>query len=273
MKPDFVKPKCRYMRVIHNFALLVLLLTMSATDAKADMIEKADSAYLADDYVSAVSLYLAAEQESGSSSALYYNIGNSYYRTGDVGKAILYYKRALKLDPTNRDARQNLLFVMTKTVDKQEDNRSVVKKATDKIILSNTPNGWAVIALIAFVLLLGAVAMYVFSRSVVIRKICFFGGLVILFFDILLVYVAYKSAVDVSGTSVAVVISPNVQLSTVPRNPKDKSEQAFQLHEGAVVEIVDSVKLNTDTIGHMWYEVSVDNVHRAWINGADIERL
>ncbi len=255
--------------------VMVAALSAAAPTAGADnaVINRADSAYLADDYPLATSLYLQAEKEDGSSSALLYNIGNSYYRMGEVGKAILYYKRSLQLDPTNSDARQNLQFVMTKTVDKQDDNRSVMRKTGDRILFSNSPNGWAMWALGVFVVLMGAAAMYVFSSSVVLRKICFFGGLVAIVLDGVLIYVACKSASIVADENAAVVISPNVQLSTVPRVPKDKSEQAFQLHEGAVVEIVDSVKQTSDSVPTMWLEVKVGDVHRAWINSADVERL
>lgn len=256
-----------------RLAACVSVLFISALTLKADLIQKADSAYLADDYALATTLYLDAEKESGSSSALLYNIGNSYYRSGEIGKAILYYKRALKLDPTNSDARQNLQFAMTKTVDKQDDNRTFVRKVADNIMFSNTPDGWAIMALIMFAVFLGAAALYVFSGSVVIRKICFFGALIVLVLDGCVLYMAHKTAAVVSDSSTAVVISPNVQLSTVPRVPKDKSEQAFQLHEGAVVDVVDSVKLSSDTISPMWLEVKVDNIHRAWINSKDVERL
>lgn len=261
---------------VSRFFMAVALLLVAAPIAGAAnnaLINRADSAYLADDYSMAASLYLQAEKECGTSSALLYNIGNSYYRLGDIGKAILYYKRSLQLDPTNNDARQNLQFAMTKTVDKQDDNRSVMRKTADRILFSNSPNGWAMWALGIFVLLMGAAAMYVFSDSVVLRKICFFGGIVAIVLDGVLVYVACKSASIVSDENAAVVISQNVQLSTVPRVPKDKSEQAFQLHEGAVVEIVDSVKQNSDSLSTMWLEVKVGDVHRAWINNADVERL
>lgn len=260
-------------KYIHVVVWLSVLFFIPSVTVSADIIQRADSAYLADDYALATSLYMDAEKELGSSSALLYNIGNSYYRSGEIGKAILYYKRALKLDPTNDDARQNMQFVMTKTVDRQDDNRSLVRKVADNIMFSNTPNGWAVVALVLFALFLGAVSLYVFSGSVIIRKVCFFGGLVILVFDGCIVYMAQKTASVVSDNSTAIVTSSNVQLSTVPRVPKDKSEQAFQLHEGAVVEIVDSVKLTSDSVFPMWLEVKVDNIHRAWINGKDVERL
>lgn len=48
------------------------------------------------------------------SAALYYNLGNAYYRTGKIAASILNYERALKLDPNNKDAKYNLELVNSK---------------------------------------------------------------------------------------------------------------------------------------------------------------
>ncbi len=45
------------------------------------------------------------------------------------------------------------------------------------------------------------------------------------------------------------------------------------LHEGTRVEILDSVKSTTDSINSLWYDVQVDNTHRAWINAAAVEKI
>ena len=83
-----------------------ILCGLSAMAVKAEsLIEQADSAYMNDDFAKAADLYLEAESQEGSSSDLYYNIGNCYYRQNKLGKAILYYERALRLDPSNKYAR------------------------------------------------------------------------------------------------------------------------------------------------------------------------
>ena len=42
---------------------------------------------------------------------LYYNMGNAAYRSNNLGYAILYYEKALKMDPGFEDAENNLRFV------------------------------------------------------------------------------------------------------------------------------------------------------------------
>jgi len=52
---------------------------------------------------------------------LFYNIGNAYFRQGQLGKAILYYKRAEKFIPTDSNLRQNLEYARSLRQDKIEE--------------------------------------------------------------------------------------------------------------------------------------------------------
>ena len=85
----------------------------------SSLVEQADSAYVQEKYKLAVELYQQAIQQDGVSSNLYYNLGNAYYRTGNVAQSILAYERALRLNPANEDARSNLEFVNSRIVDKK----------------------------------------------------------------------------------------------------------------------------------------------------------
>ena len=71
----------------------------------------------------------------------------------------------------------------------------------------------------------------------------------------------------------AIILSPSTILSTSPREPKDRNEEAMLLHEGTKVTIVDSVGTTSGNTSVKWYEVVVDNTHRAWIKGTDIEMI
>ena len=58
------------------------------------------------------------EGENLESADLYYNIGNTYFKLDDIAHAILYYERALKLDPAHADARHNLEIATQLTLDR-----------------------------------------------------------------------------------------------------------------------------------------------------------
>lgn len=86
---------------------------MSRTEALEKFVA-AESAYKAGDYPRAVEVYesiLAAGTESG---AIYYNLGNAYYKSGEAGRALLNYERALRLIPRDSDLNFNYHYLRSK---------------------------------------------------------------------------------------------------------------------------------------------------------------
>ena len=78
----------------------------------------ADSAYAAADYVAAIHIYERLITTKGEAAPVYYNMGNAYYKSNDIARAILNYERALLLDPSNDDILFNLELARSRTVDK-----------------------------------------------------------------------------------------------------------------------------------------------------------
>lgn len=257
---------------IYRYITVICLAVVTSYMCKAeDLTVKADSAYNNLAYSEARDLYLQALDSIGASSKLYYNIGNTYYRLNDLGHAIIWYERALQLDPTNNDARFNLDFVNTRIADKPYDESSLISRAVTKLVNSAHPNTWAWTSLALFALTMVAIVGYLVSRRVVIRKSFFFGGGLLLLFTFLTLCISLSASSKASSHDNAVIIVPASPLSTAPRASNDSSNQAFLLHEGTKVEIVDSVMNNSTA--ESWYEVKVGGNARAWINAADVERI
>ena len=105
------------------------------------------------------------------------------------------------------------------------------------------------------------------------RKFGFFGGIVLLFATIISAILSVHGANISTTNRFAIIISPSSLLSTSPREPKDRTEEAMLLHEGTKVEILDSISAQNDTTGLKWFDVQVDNAHRAWIKSSDVERI
>lgn len=248
------------------FAAIMPIFAKTITD-------RADSAYMNDDFKQAIELYTQAIDNDGSSSILYYNLGNSYYRMGMFGKAIVCYERALRLDPTNKEARTNLEFVNTKITDQIEDNGTFISNIFEKIIDRCHSNGWAWIALSSFIMFLLAVMIYIFVPAIVLKKIGFFGAIILFFIVVISNIFAYKAANKATAHNHAIIIEPSTILSTSPRQPKDRSEEAILLHEGTKVELIDSVTTVNDSTKMKWFDVKIDNKHRAWINSNAVEKI
>lgn len=241
--------------------------------AESPLIQQADSAYTADNFKEAADTYLHVIATEGNSATLQYNLGNCYYRLGEMGKAILAYERALRLDPTFDDAKTNLEFVNARIADRAGERGTFLGNAMDAVANSAKSDTWAWLGLLCFVLTIAGGLAYAFSGAVLVRKIGFFGGFLTLIASGCFVYFAFRSAAMATADNVAIITSPSTILSTSPRVPKDRTQEAMLLHEGTRVEILDSVRSTTDSVNSLWYDVQVDNAHRAWINAAAVEKI
>lgn len=258
-----------------RISLIVFLLNLLCLTIKAEsqVIATADSAYMADEYNRAAELYLKAISEEGPSSKLYYNLGNSYYRMGELGKSILAYERSLRLDPTDQDTRDNLAFVNARITDRPGERGTFLGNSLDATASAMKSDTWAWIAFGTFLLTVTGVLTYLFAGAIGLRKIGFFGGIVTFILCAVSIFFAIRSAANAISDDAAIVTAPSTILSTAPRTPRDRSQEAMLLHEGTRVSILDSVKSTTDSVQSVWYDVQVDNTHRAWINAMDVEKI
>ncbi|MCM1483384.1 MAG: tetratricopeptide repeat protein [Muribaculaceae bacterium] len=252
--------------------LSLIIATSSILGAMAGSLdERADSAYASDNFTEAEALYRQAINEYGASAKLYYNLGNASYRNGKQGEAVLNYERALRLDPTDEKARANLNFVNSKLIDKPGERGTFLGNAMDSIALSAHADTWAWIALLLFALFIAGTLAYFFASAILLRKIGFFGGILLLILSVCALIISSHAQSISQSKDYAVITAPSTILSTTPRAPKNRTEEAMLLHEGTKVNILDSVASKSDSVQVMWYDVKVDNEHRAWISSRDVE--
>ena len=252
-------------QVIITILLTVLALPVLANNAN---IDRANQAYKQELYNEALKLYLQEAEQTGVSSALYCNIGDTYYRLKDNVHAVLYYERALLLDPSNSDARFNLEFVRGKMQLPDDAGDSWFSYWVDMTVSRLSSNAWAIIAIITFLLFLAGVAAYMFLDNVLMRKIGFFGGALMIVVSILANLAAFHVYHKATGGNGAIIMPESVTLGTAPREPRDKQEVAFELQQGTRVEIVDSI---TDKNSGKWLQISTAGGHKAWLNARDVE--
>ena len=93
------------------FLLSAVQLVSAATKAEADQ------AYQENKFADAIAAYETILGTEGESADIYYNLGNCYYKTKNIAKAVLNYERALLLNPGDADIRFNLELARSKTVD------------------------------------------------------------------------------------------------------------------------------------------------------------
>ena len=96
-----------------NYALIVLIFSLSETialHANSIKFQNANELFDSKNYTEAIQNYNDLST-NGVSVNLLFNLGNSYYKAGEVGKALSSYQKALKLAPRNPDLIKNFNFV------------------------------------------------------------------------------------------------------------------------------------------------------------------
>lgn len=251
--------------------LSCLLVIVAISCSASNLFESANKKYSEEKYSDAIELYKKAIESEGYSSDLLYNLANAYYRSGDDGNAILFYERALRLDPANTDARHNLNYVNSRIVDKKGEVGSFLYNSFRRVVDTCSSNTWAWYGMLSVVLLAFCFSSYYFSDKIIIKKFGFFGALFFGFISIIIIIFAFKARQYATDPSEAIIMSETAELSTVPRAPSNRNEEAMLLHEGTKVRILRSISLKSDSIANTWHEVEIDNNHRAWINNDDIK--
>jgi len=112
-------------KYIHNyiFILLGILISMNsfAQENNTQLWEKANAYFTTEEYQQAVSIYEQILKTGEESAKLYFNLGNAYYKSGDVNNAILNFERAKVLAPHDADIEFNLQIANQFVVTKIED--------------------------------------------------------------------------------------------------------------------------------------------------------
>ena len=220
-----------------------------------------DSAYIKNDYKSAIQIYEAL-LEKGEAAEVYYNLGNCYYKTNDIAKSILNYERALLLDPGNTDIRVNLEMARAKTVDKITSIPDIFFIAWIKSLINClSVDAWAKCGILFFILFLVAVALFFFSKQASLKKGGFIGGIVFLILVVLSnVFASQQKAVLVNRNA-AIVLVPSV---TVRSTPSESGTSLFILHEGSKVELKDNSMRE-------WKEIRLEDGKVGWVPTSSIE--
>lgn len=243
-----------------TIAVLLMLLPMAANAAtKAD----ADSAYVNGNYQEAIKVYESLLKQ-GESAELYYNLGNAYYRTENITRAVLNYERALLLSPGDGDIRFNLQIARSKTIDKivPESEMFFVTWYRSLVNIMSV-DGWGRMALVSLALVIVLFLVYLFSARVWVQKVGFFGGGILLVVFVFSNFFAWQQRKQLLNREGAIVVAPSV---TVKSTPAQNGTDLFILHEGTKVVIIDGSMKS-------WREIRLADGKKGWIESKKIELI
>lgn len=260
------------MFIMRKIVIILTVLVSISTNSKSAEIDSVnispvvtktmgDSAYMKSDYLSAIQVYESLLSE-GEAADLYYNLGNSYYKSGEIGKAILNYERALLLEPGNNDIRFNLDMAKAKTIDKIESTPEIFFVTWTKSLINMwSINAWAYCAIIFFIIFIISLYLFFFSKTMILKKIGFFVGAFSLFIVVAANIFANQQKQELTNRDSAVVMTPNV---VVRSTPSESGTNLFVLHEGHKVSIKDNTMKD-------WKEIRLGDGKVGWVPTSSIE--
>ncbi len=250
--------------------LAVLLMTaLPAQYADARDTAVADSLWTAGveafqdaDWYSAIDAWNGIVFSGLDSKELYYNLGNAYFKAGDVPRAILNYERALKSDPSYSDARYNLELAQGMVQDKIDVVPELFLSRWFRSICWIMPSwSWAVLGIVFFALVLVSVLIFLLSASSRGRSGGFVLGLVTLVLAAFSLSFAFWQRSDSVAEDTAIVMQA---VTTVRSSPSENTaKDLFVLHEGTKVEII-------DRIGD-WVNIEIADGRQGWMHAHALE--
>ena len=240
---------------------IILFLLMLPVGMHAVTKAEADSAYTRGHYQRAIKEYQAL-LKNGVSADLYYNLGNAYYRSEEITQAIIAYERALQLAPGDKDIRFNLQMARSKTIDKiTPETEMFFVTWYHAVVNIMGVDGWAQMALVALAIAIILALLYLFSDLIWLRKLGFFGALLLLAVFFLSNLFAWQQRETLAHRRSAVIIVPAV---TIKSTPAKNGTDLFILHEGTKVII-------TDNAMNDWKEIRIADGKEGWIETEKLE--
>lgn len=249
-----------------NRAYILLVFVIASIGMMAQSIQdqkfaKANYYYNESRYDTAVIIYERIMEEGFVSAPLLYNIGNTYFKMRNYPMAILYYEKALKLDPTNKEIKQNLAIANALITDKIEPMPVFfLTKWWRNIGNQLSANGWAGASLKLFGLLLILLFVYFTAHTRGVRKASFFTSILVIILFVCSLIFAYQKHQYLNEQNEAIVMTPTI---TVKSSPSSSGVDLFVLHEGTKVEIMDKadnwdkVKIADGSVGWMPSSASI----------------
>jgi tetratricopeptide (TPR) repeat protein len=246
--------------------VLILLLLPFAADASDMYVDSlwntANQAYIDGRWADAVADYELISGMGLESAALYCNTADAYFKDGNISKAILFYERALKIDPSYEDARYNLELLNNTIQDRIDPVPDFILRVWAKdICYVMDSDAWAVCFLVLLALTLALALLFILGATAAGRRAGFFTGIVTLLLAVASLSFSLWQKNDYMSADDAIVMRPVTSVKSSPSS--EASTDLFILHEGTKVRILDNV-------GN-WYNVELADGRQGWILSKDIE--
>lgn len=252
------------MKNIANLIVFLLVNTVAvfAQDPK-QLFNEANELYKQKEYEQAAQVYDKIATLGYESAEVYYNLGNCYYKTNQIGLTILNYERAKKIEPDNDDIEFNLKLANLRVNDRIETAPQMMLVTWFKNLLaSQTANGWGKTSLVLLWLSFVAITVFVFANKFLLKRISFLSAIVLLAVSLLFLLIAYRQNTYEKTNNNGVVMITNTYIKSAPEN---NAVDLFILREGVKAAILEEAG--------DWQKIKLADGKVGWIKKDDMETI
>jgi len=237
--------------------LAVLALSAPArAGAQTEIFEQGNQLYLAGDYEGAVAAYETVLGAGFESAALHYNLGNAYFKSGDLGRSILAWERARAVAPSDPDVLANLELARSLTADAVEPLPRFWLVSAVSWWIDLLPRGLLIMIVATAWLTAGAgVSARILARRDDVRRVAGWvaiaGGVVVVILGTNL----FVRELGVGRAERGVILADEVPVRSAPADQDDLT--LFEIHEGTRVRI--------DQRAGEWAEIVLEDGKVGWV--------
>jgi len=260
------KSKAAMKKILQLVSIFILLTPVQAAtiqDTVKIWMNEGNSFYQQKKYNEAIDSYQKIIDKNFERATLFYNLGNAYFKNEENGEALLWYERALKLDPSNEDIQHNIAFVNQKLEDKIDVLPELfLHRWYVGIASSLTSNQWAIVSIILFIILLFAILSFLLVHISWVKSGSIFITFFSLIFFIFSILFSYRNSTLSDKNPEAIILKSVINGKSTPN---ESGTDLFVIHEGLKVKITD--QLND------WIEIKLPNGEKGWVKYSDLEKI
>ena len=246
--------------VIYIATLLLTGLTFAQNES---LFEQGNKLYNEGNYEEAIVKYESILNTGNHSAELYFNLGNAHYKLNHIAPSIYNYEKALLLKPNDQEIKNNIGFAQNMTIDAVETIPQVgFTKFVNNTSKSMSFEHWGFSAITLVVLFVVLFLTYYFAYSPGRKRLAFIGSMVTLMLSFMALALAYHNYGLMKNDRPAIVFAEETQVKS---EPNLRSNEAFVLHEGTKVQVLDTV--------NNWKKIKLADGKTGWIPQDDIKML
>lgn len=241
----------------------VLLISAIGLGQNEHLFERGKDQYKNKEYQEAVNSWKEVLKNDEASAALYFNLGNAYYKLNQIGPSIYYYEKALQLSPNDSEIKNNLTFAENVRIDSIEPlPQSIFSKWYQGIATIFTFDGWAILSVICSIGFVAFFLLYYFSYTEKKKRILFASSLVMVMVLVAALSMAFLTYDDHIEDRPAIIFANELEVKS---EPSLGSNSIFILHEGTKVQIVAQ---DGD-----WFRILLADGKDGWIPASELKQL